>query len=77
MREAEMFLSAEGSDCGIANVNIGTSRAEIGGAFGGEKETGGGRESGSDAWKVYMRRQTNTINYTTSLPLAQGIKFDL
>lgn len=77
LREAEQFLSASGSDCGIANVNIGTSGAEIGGAFGGEKETGGGRESGSDAWKVYMRRQTNTINYSTSLPLAQGIKFDL
>ncbi|RIV43954.1 aldehyde dehydrogenase family protein [Flagellimonas pelagia] len=77
LREAERFLSAAGSDCGIANVNIGTSGAEIGGAFGGEKETGGGRESGSDAWKVYMRRQTNTINYTTELPLAQGIKFDL
>jgi aldehyde dehydrogenase (NAD+) len=77
LREAEQFLSVVGSDCGIANVNIGTSGAEIGGAFGGEKETGGGRESGSDAWKVYMRRQTNTINYTTSLPLAQGIKFDL
>lgn len=77
LREAEQFLSAAGSDCGIANVNIGTSGAEIGGAFGGEKETGGGRESGSDAWKVYMRRQTNTINYTTKLPLAQGIKFDL
>jgi aldehyde dehydrogenase (NAD+) len=77
MREAEQFLSASGSDCGIANVNIGTSGAEIGGAFGGEKETGGGRESGSDAWKVYMRRQTNTINYTDKLPLAQGIKFDL
>ncbi|RMZ51475.1 aldehyde dehydrogenase family protein [Flavobacteriaceae bacterium PRS1] len=77
LREAERFLSVEGSDCGIANVNIGTSGAEIGGAFGGEKETGGGRESGSDAWKVYMRRQTNTINYTTDLPLAQGIKFDL
>ena len=77
LREAEHFLSVVGSDCGIANVNIGTSGAEIGGAFGGEKETGGGRESGSDAWKVYMRRQTNTINYTTSLPLAQGIKFDL
>jgi aldehyde dehydrogenase (NAD+) len=77
LREAENFLSAAGSDCGIANVNIGTSGAEIGGAFGGEKETGGGRESGSDAWKVYMRRQTNTINYTTELPLAQGIKFDL
>ncbi|AJR03033.1 L-piperidine-6-carboxylate dehydrogenase [Siansivirga zeaxanthinifaciens] len=77
LREAEYFLSVQGSDCGIANVNIGTSGAEIGGAFGGEKETGGGRESGSDAWKVYMRRQTNTINYTTKLPLAQGIKFDL
>jgi aldehyde dehydrogenase (NAD+) len=77
MREAEQFLSHEGSDCGIANVNIGTSGAEIGGAFGGEKETGGGRESGSDAWKIYMRRQTNTINYSKSLPLAQGIKFDL
>ena len=77
LREAEKFLSAAGSDCGIANVNIGTSGAEIGGAFGGEKETGGGRESGSDAWKVYMRRQTNTINYTAELPLAQGIKFDL
>jgi aldehyde dehydrogenase (NAD+) len=77
MREMEQFLAAEGSDCGIANVNIGTSGAEIGGAFGGEKETGGGRESGSDAWKVYMRRQTNTINYGTKLPLAQGIKFDL
>ncbi len=71
------FLSAAGSDCGIANVNIGTSGAEIGGAFGGEKDTGGGRESGSDAWKIYMRRQTNTINYTDDLPLAQGIKFDL
>lgn len=77
LKEAEAFLSANGSDCGIANVNIGTSGAEIGGAFGGEKETGGGRESGSDAWKVYMRRQTNTINYSDSLPLAQGIKFDL
>lgn len=77
LREAEKFLSHAGSDCGIANVNIGTSGAEIGGAFGGEKETGGGRESGSDAWKIYMRRQTNTINYTTELPLAQGIKFDL
>ena len=77
LREAEKFLSAAGSDCGIANVNIGTSGAEIGGAFGGEKETGGGRESGSDAWKIYMRRQTNTINYTKELPLAQGIKFDL
>ena len=76
VREAELFLSQKGSDCGIANVNIGTSGAEIGGAFGGEKETGGGRESGSDAWKVYMRRQTNTINYSTTLPLAQGIKFD-
>jgi aldehyde dehydrogenase (NAD+) len=77
LREAERFLSHAGSDCGIANVNIGTSGAEIGGAFGGEKETGGGRESGSDAWKVYMRRQTNTINYSNSLPLAQGIKFDV
>jgi NAD-dependent aldehyde dehydrogenases len=77
LREAELFLSHAGSDCGIANVNIGTSGAEIGGAFGGEKETGGGRESGSDVWKYYMRRQTNTINYTTQLPLAQGIKFDL
>ncbi|MBT8320035.1 MAG: aldehyde dehydrogenase family protein, partial [Eudoraea sp.] len=77
LRDAEQFLSAAGSDCGIANVNIGTSGAEIGGAFGGEKETGGGRESGSDAWKIYMRRQTNTINYSTELPLAQGIKFDL
>ncbi|MBM3914968.1 MAG: aldehyde dehydrogenase family protein [Sphingomonadales bacterium] len=77
MREAEQFLSAQGSDCGIANVNIGTSGAEIGGAFGGEKETGGGRESGSDSWKAYMRRQTNTINFNQSLPLAQGIKFDI
>jgi aldehyde dehydrogenase (NAD+) len=77
MREAERFLSAAGSDCGIANVNIGTSGAEIGGAFGGEKETGGGRESGSDAWKAYMRRQTNTINYSRNLPLAQGIKFEI
>jgi aldehyde dehydrogenase (NAD+) len=77
LREAEQFLSARGSDCGIANVNIGTSGAEIGGAFGGEKETGGGRESGSDAWKAYMRRQTNTINFSQSLPLAQGIKFDI
>jgi len=77
LRDAELFLSQSGSDCGIANVNIGTSGAEIGGAFGGEKDTGGGRESGSDAWKIYMRRQTNTINYTTDLPLAQGIKFDL
>jgi aldehyde dehydrogenase (NAD+) len=77
MREAEKFLSHAGSDCGIANVNIGTSGAEIGGAFGGEKETGGGRESGSDSWKAYMRRQTNTLNYGANLPLAQGIKFDL
>jgi aldehyde dehydrogenase (NAD+) len=77
MREAEAFLAASGSDCGIANVNIGTSGAEIGGAFGGEKETGGGRESGSDSWKAYMRRQTNTINYSSTLPLAQGIKFDI
>ncbi len=77
VRESELFLSAAGSDCGIANVNIGTSGAEIGGAFGGEKETGGGRESGSDAWKAYMRRQTNTINWSTQVPLAQGIKFDL
>jgi aldehyde dehydrogenase (NAD+) len=77
LRVAEAFLSAAGSDCGIANVNIGTSGAEIGGAFGGEKETGGGRESGSDAWRAYMRRQTNTINYSDALPLAQGIKFDL
>jgi len=77
MRESELFLSAQGSDCGIANVNIGTSGAEIGGAFGGEKETGGGRESGSDAWKAYMRRQTNTINWSNTLPLAQGIQFDL
>jgi aldehyde dehydrogenase (NAD+) len=77
MRETETFLSHWGSDCGIANVNIGTSGAEIGGAFGGEKETGGGRESGSDAWKVYMRRQTNTLNFSDDLPLAQGIIFDL
>ncbi|HUC81458.1 MAG TPA: aldehyde dehydrogenase family protein, partial [Flavisolibacter sp.] len=77
LREAETFLSSAGSDCGIANVNIGTSGAEIGGAFGGEKETGGGRESGSDAWRIYMRRQTNTINYSTKLPLAQGIQFNL
>lgn len=77
LRDAERFLSAAGSDCGIANVNIGTSGAEIGGAFGGEKDTGGGRESGSDSWKAYMRRQTNTINYSTQIPLAQGIKFDL
>jgi aldehyde dehydrogenase (NAD+) len=76
VKHAERFLSSVGSDCGIANVNIGTSGAEIGGAFGGEKETGGGRESGSDAWKVYMRRQTNTINYSDELPLAQGIKFE-
>jgi aldehyde dehydrogenase (NAD+) len=75
VRTAEAFLSAHGSDCGIANVNIGTSGAEIGGAFGGEKETGGGRESGSDAWKAYMRRQTNTVNWSSSLPLAQGIRF--
>ena len=75
VREAEEFLSAMGSDCGIANVNIGTSGAEIGGAFGGEKDTGGGRESGSDAWKAYMRRQTNTINWSGELPLAQGIEF--
>lgn len=77
LRETERFLSASGSDCGIANVNIGPSGAEIGGAFGGEKETGGGRESGSDAWKAYMRRQTATVNYSSALPLAQGIKFDL
>ena len=77
MQEAEQFLSTAGSDCGIANVNIGTSGAEIGGAFGGEKETGGGRESGSDSWKAYMRRQTNTINYSNNLPLAQGIHFDI
>jgi len=75
MRKVEAFLSSQGSDCGIANVNIGTSGAEIGGAFGGEKETGGGRESGSDAWKAYMRRQTNTINWSRDLPLAQGIQF--
>ena len=77
LREAERFLSAVGSDCGIANINIGTSGAEIGGAFGGEKETGGGRESGSDAWKAYMRRQTNTINWGDTLPLAQGISFNV
>jgi aldehyde dehydrogenase (NAD+) len=77
LREAERFLSATGSDCGIANVNIGTSGAEIGGAFGGEKETGGGRESGSDAWKAYMRRSTSTINHSEKLPLAQGIRFEL
>ncbi|CAM5215249.1 aldehyde dehydrogenase (NAD(+)) OS=Castellaniella defragrans OX=75697 GN=HNR28_001858 PE=3 SV=1 [Castellaniella defragrans] len=75
LRESEFFIGATGSDCGIANVNIGTSGAEIGGAFGGEKETGGGRESGSDAWKAYMRRATNTINYSNALPLAQGIQF--
>ena len=77
IREAETFLSASGSDCGLANVNIGPSGAEIGGAFGGEKETGGGRESGSDSWKAYMRRQTQTINYSTILPLAQGVVFDV
>jgi aldehyde dehydrogenase (NAD+) len=77
LRDAEYFLSHQGSDCGIANINIGTSGAEIGGAFGGEKETGGGRESGSDSWKAYMRRQTNTINWGTDLPLAQGISFDV
>ena len=77
LREAEAFLSAAGSDCGIANVNIGPSGAEIGGAFGGEKETGGGREAGSDSWKAYMRRATNTINYGTALPLAQGVNFDM
>src|ERR1044071_406883 len=77
VREAELFMSPAGSDCGIANVNIGTSGAEIGGAFGGEKATGGGRESGSDSWKTYMRRTTNTINYSKDLPLAQGISFDV
>ena len=77
LREAEQFLSHAGSDCGIANVNIGTSGAEIGGAFGGEKDTGGGREAGSDSWKIYMRRQTNTINWSAKLPLAQGIQFNL
>jgi len=77
VRSAERFLSAAGSDCGIANVNIGTSGAEIGGAFGGEKDTGGGREAGSDSWRAYMRRATNTINYGTTLPLAQGVKFDV
>ena len=77
LMDAERFMSAAGSDCGIANVNIGTSGAEIGGAFGGEKETGGGRESGSDAWKGYMRRATNTINYSGALPLAQGVRFDV
>jgi len=76
LKEAEQFLTAWGSDCGIANVNIGTSGAEIGGAFGGEKDTGGGRESGSDSWKAYMRRQTNTINYSDDVPLAQGIEFN-
>jgi aldehyde dehydrogenase (NAD+) len=75
MREAERFMAADGSDCGIANVNIGTSGAEIGGAFGGEKQTGGGRESGSDSWKAYMRRATNTVNYSSELPLAQGVHF--
>ncbi len=77
LKHSEAFLAATGSDCGIANVNIGTSGAEIGGAFGGEKETGGGRESGSDAWRAYMRRQTNTINWSDAMPLAQGIKFDV
>jgi aldehyde dehydrogenase (NAD+) len=77
VREAEQFMSAAGSDCGIVNVNIGTSGAEIGGAFGGEKQTGGGRESGSDAWKAYMRRATNTVNYSHALPLAQGVSFEL
>jgi acyl-CoA reductase-like NAD-dependent aldehyde dehydrogenase len=74
-REAELFLASDGSDCGIVNVNIGTSGAEIGGAFGGEKTTGGGRESGSDAWRAYMRRATNTVNYSRDLPLAQGVSF--
>jgi aldehyde dehydrogenase (NAD+) len=77
LREAELFLSERGSDCGIANVNIGPSGAEIGGAFGGEKETGGGREAGSDSWKAYMRRATNTVNYGRTLPLAQGVRFDV
>src|SRR5690348_17364649 len=77
VREAERFLAADGSDCGIANVNIGTSGAEIGGAFGGEKQTGGGRESGSDSWKAYMRRATNTVNYSSTMPLAQGIQFEV
>ncbi len=77
MQESERFLAVDGSDCGIANVNIGTSGAEIGGAFGGEKETGGGRESGSDSWKAYMRRATNTVNYSKALPLAQGVSFDI
>ena len=77
LREAERFIAVDGSDCGIANINIGPSGAEIGGAFGGEKETGGGREAGSDSWKAYMRRTTNTINYGTTLPLAQGVSFDI
>jgi L-aminoadipate-semialdehyde dehydrogenase len=77
LQNAERYLSHRGSDCGIANINIGTSGAEIGGAFGGEKDTGGGREAGSDAWKAYMRRQTNTINWSRALPLAQGIEFDI
>ena len=77
LQNAELFLSTRGSDCGIANINIGTSGAEIGGAFGGEKDTGGGREAGSDSWKAYMRRQTNTINWSSELPLAQGIKFEI
>ena len=77
VREAELFTSVNGSDCGIANVNIGPSGAEIGGAFGGEKETGGGREAGSDSWKTYMRRATNTVNYGATLPLAQGVEFDV
>jgi aldehyde dehydrogenase (NAD+) len=77
MRAAELFISARGSDCGLANVNMGTSGAEIGGAFGGEKDTGGGREAGSDSWKQYMRRQTNTINWSAELPLAQGVRFDV
>ena len=77
MQEAELFVSATGSDCGIANVNIATSGAEIGGAFGGEKETGGGRESGSDSWRAYMRRTTNTLNYSNALPHAQGVRFDI
>ena len=77
LREAELFVSARGSDCGIANVNIGPSGAEIGGAFGGEKETGGGREAGSDSWKAYMRRATNTVNFGATLPLAQGVRFEV
>ena len=77
LKESEKFISHAGSDCGLANVNIGTSGAEIGGAFGGEKDTGGGRESGSDAWRAYMRRQTNTMNWSSELPLAQGIKFEV